>query len=153
LRYLLTALHCNQPQIGYLWSIIPPFRCFSRLAVTFSKYILQYERWQWSLFPLNLFPWHQETDISVSDCFWLQASGWCSRKIWVLCLIPTTVRLQSFWYILALNSFCLALPLLKFCVLQSSLSLTSQQQQYSSGSVFFLEDHGKRLFPLSIISG
>lgn len=47
-------------------------------------------------FPLNLFPWHWETDISVSIWFWLQESGCYSKKMRALCLTTSTVRLQSF---------------------------------------------------------
>lgn len=78
------------------WYILSSFRFFPGVTLTFSKYILWYERWQWSLLALNLFPWHQETDISVSIWFWLQASGCYSKKMRVLCLTPSTARLQSF---------------------------------------------------------
>lgn len=93
---LLAALHYN-----WCWGtgrcyVLSSFRFFPGGTLTFSKYILWYERWQWSLLPLNLFPWHQETDISVSIWFWLQASGCYSKKMRVLCLTPSTVRLQSF---------------------------------------------------------
>lgn len=76
--------------------VLSSFRFFPGVTVTFSKYILWYERWQWSLLALNLFPWRQETDISVSIWFWLEASGCYSKKMRVLCLTPSTSRLQSF---------------------------------------------------------
>lgn len=116
---LVVLAHSSALQPALQWwyiSICPPFRFCSGLTVTFSKYIPWYEGW---LFLLNLLPWHQETDITVSNC---------SKKTWVL--TPATARLQSFWYILALSSLYLAQFLLKFCLLQSYSSPISQQQHY-----------------------
>lgn len=83
-------------QVLRCWYVLSSFRFFPAVTPTFSKYILWHERWQWSLLPLNLFPWHQKTDISVSIWFWLHASGCYSKKMRVFCLTPSIDRLQSF---------------------------------------------------------
>lgn len=138
---LLTAPHYIWCWSTGRWYILSSFRFFPGVTLTFSKYILWYERWQWSLLPLNLFPWHQETDISVSIWFWLQASGRYSRKMRVLCLTPSIARLQSFS---RLNSLHLARSLLKFACC-NCVHLVLFNSSIISVATIFMGDHGRRL--------